>query len=253
MTQNIYDNEHFFHRYSALPRSVQGLDGAPEWAALQAMLPQLEGKRVIDLGCGFGWFCRWAAAHGAAAVEGFDVSERMLERARSETQDARIRYTRADLETLSLPPECCDLTYSALALHYLADLRRLLAEARRALAHGGALVFSVEHPIYTAPRQPGWMQHASGRSVWPLDGYLDEGARSTDWLAKGVIKHHRTVADYVNALLACGFSLRRIEEWGPDAAQIAAHPEWALERERPMFLLLAARREAGEGANPAAG
>src|SRR6185437_16573771 len=194
MTQNIYDDEHFFHRYSALPRSVQGLDGAPEWPALRAMLPALRGKRVIDLGCGFGWFCRWAATQGAAQVEGFDVSERMLERARRETQDSRTRYAQTDLETLSLQPGCCDLAYSALALHYLADLPRLLAEVHRALLPGGALVFSVEHPIYTAPRQPGWMQHASGSSVWPVDGYLDEGARSTDWLAKGVIKQHRTVA-----------------------------------------------------------
>lgn len=242
MAQNIYDNEQFFRRYSGLPRSVDGLDAAPEWPALRAMLPVVQGRRVIDLGCGFGWFCRWAAAQDAAQVEGFDVSERMLERARRETQHSRIRYTTADLETLSLPPGCCDLAYSSLALHYIADLPRLFAEVHRALVPGGAFVFSMEHPIYTAPHQPGWMQHASGRSVWPLDGYLDEGARTTDWLAKGVIKQHRTVAAYVNTLLGCGFSLRRLEEWGPDAAQIAAHPDWALDRERPIFLLVSAER-----------
>jgi SAM-dependent methyltransferase len=245
MTQNIYDDESFFRGYSALPRSVQGLEGAPEWPTLQAMLPPVQDRRVIDLGCGFGWFCRWAAAQGAAQVAGFDVSERMLERARQETQDARICYSRADLEALSLSPGAWDLAYSSLALHYIAGLPRLLGEIHRALVPGGALVFSVEHPIYTAPRQPGWVKHSSGRPVWPLDGYLDEGARSTDWLAKGVIKQHRTVAGYVNALLACGFSLQRIEEWGPDAAQIAAHPEWAQERERPMFLLMAAVRQGG--------
>ena len=56
MAQNIYDNPAFFEGYAQLPRSVQGLDGAPEWPALKAMLPDLTGTSVIDLGCGYGWF-----------------------------------------------------------------------------------------------------------------------------------------------------------------------------------------------------
>ena len=60
MTQNIYDNESFFAVYSRLPRSVEGLDGAPEWPTLRAMLPEVSGRRAVDLGCGSGWFCRWA-------------------------------------------------------------------------------------------------------------------------------------------------------------------------------------------------
>ena len=59
MTQNIYDDPAFFAGYSRLNRSVAGLDGAPEWPALQAMLPDLRRASVVDLGCGFGWFCRW--------------------------------------------------------------------------------------------------------------------------------------------------------------------------------------------------
>ncbi len=52
MAQNIYDNPAFFEGYARLPRSVQGLDGAPEWPALKSMLPDLTGKSVVDLGCG---------------------------------------------------------------------------------------------------------------------------------------------------------------------------------------------------------
>ena len=77
MTQNVYDDEKFFEAYGRLPRSIQGLDGAPEWPALRALLPPLDGRRVLDLGCGFGWFCRWAREHGAAHVLGVDVSERI--------------------------------------------------------------------------------------------------------------------------------------------------------------------------------
>ena len=242
MTQNIYDNPEFFKGYSQLPRSIGGLDSAPEWPALRALLPDLSGRRVLDLGCGFGWFCRWAREQGAAQVLGTDVSERMLERAKADTQDAAITYTRADLEQLELDPGTFDLVYSSLTLHYIVQLDRLMMQVHRALMPGGSLVVSVEHPIYTAPAEPGWTTGASGRKSWPVEGYLNEGPRSTDWLATGVIKQHRTVGTYVNMLLGLGFTLTHLEEWGPTAEQIATRPEWAIERDRPMFMLLAARR-----------
>ena len=238
MTQNIYDDDTFFAGYSRLPRSVEGLDGAPEWPALRAMLPAMRGLRVVDLGCGFGWFCRFAREAGAARVLGLDVSENMLARARATSPDTAVTYERADLDRLVLPPGSFDLVYSSLALHYLENLDALFAEAHRALVPGGHLVFSAEHPIYTAPSQPGW----SRDKTWPLDRYLEEGPRSTDWLAMGVIKQHRTIGTYLNLLLGAGFTLTHLEEWGPTDAQIATHPEWAAERQRPPFLLVSARR-----------
>jgi SAM-dependent methyltransferase len=119
MTQNIYDDEAFFAGYSRLPRSIEGLDGAPEWPALRALLPELRGLSVLDLGCGFGWFCRWARERGAASVLGVDISDRMLARAKAETHDAAISYAKADLEHLDLPSRSFDLAYSSLALHYI--------------------------------------------------------------------------------------------------------------------------------------
>jgi SAM-dependent methyltransferase len=242
MAQNIYDNPEFFERYSRLGRSVEGLDGAAEWPALKALLPELRSLRVVDLGCGFGWFCRWARQQGAAAVLGIDVSEKMLARARATTTDAAITYLRADMEGLELPQAAFDLAYSSLALHYVEDLGGLLAKVRRALVPGGQLVFSVEHPIFTAPTQPGWTLGVDGKKTWPVDSYLCEGPRRTDWLAKGVIKQHRTLTTYVNFLLQLGFALSHIEEWGPTDEQIAARPALADERQRPMFLLVSARR-----------
>jgi SAM-dependent methyltransferase len=166
----------------------------------------------------------------------------MLARARAETDDPAIAYRRADLETVALPPGAFDLVFSSLAFHYLENLERLLAQVQGTLVPGGHLVFSAEHPVYTAPRQPGWSTGAADRKVWPVDAYLEEGPRSTDWLATGVIKQHRTLGTYVNTLLRLGFVLRHLEEWSPTDAQIAARPVLAEERQRPMFFLLAAER-----------
>jgi SAM-dependent methyltransferase len=242
MAQNIYDDPGSFEGYSRLRRSTEGLDGAPEWPALRALLPDLRGLRVVDLGCGFGWFCRWARGQGAAHVVGLDLSERMLARARASTPDAAIAYRRADLEHIDLPGAAFDLAYSSLVLHYVEDAGRLLAGVHRALVPGGRLVLSTEHPIHTAPTSPGWVVDAEGRRTLPVDRYSVEGPRRTDWLAKGVVKHHRTVGTTLTLLIRSGFALDHMEEFCPTAEQIAADPALAEECERPMFLLLAARR-----------
>jgi SAM-dependent methyltransferase len=242
VTQNIYDNEAFFAGYSRLPRSIDGLDGAPEWPTLRALLPDLQGREVLDLGCGFGWFCRWARSAGAARVLGVDVSARMLARAETETDDAAICYAQDDLEGLAVSPATFDLAYSSLAFHYVENLAGLVASIHAGLVPGGRLIFSVEHPIFTAPAHPGWSVNPSGNVTWPVDGYLDEGPRTTDWLAKGVIKRHRTIATYVNLLLDSGFTITHIDEWGPSKEQVASHPDWAGEHQRPSFLLIACVR-----------
>jgi SAM-dependent methyltransferase len=242
MTQNIYDDPRFFKGYGRLRRSVEGLAGAPEWPALRALVPDLRDRRVVDLGCGYGWFCRWAREQGAAQVLGLDVSERMLARAAAMTSDVAIAYARADLETLALPAATFDFAYSALAFHYLENFADLLRTVHDALVPGALLVFSIEHPIYMAPARPGWSLDADGRRTWPVNAYALEGPRTTDWLAEGVVKQHRTIGTTLNLLIGAGFGISHVEEWSPTDAQIAAQPELAEERDRPMFLLIAARR-----------
>lgn len=240
MAQNIYDDERFFTGYAQLRRSVDGLAGAPEWETMRSLLPPVEGRRVLDLGCGFGWFCRWAVESGAASAVGIDVSVRMLERAERDTHDDRVTYQRADLDDVDLGVGRFDLAYSSLVLHYLADLDDLLRRVRRALVRGSALVVSVEHPIFTAPLDPGFTW-VGKLPRWPVDSYLAEGERRTDWLAPDVIKQHRTIGTYVRSLRRAGFALDELIEWGPSEEQVATVPEWRQERHRPPFLLMSAR------------
>ncbi len=242
MAPNMYDDEAFFARYRQLPRSQRGLEGAPEWPDVQTLLPDLDGARVIDLGCGFGAFARWAVESGAAAVTALDGSERMLAEARRRTTSKEIEYRSADLELTTLPAARFDLAYSALVLHYLHDLAGFAQRVFAALRPGGSLVVTFEHPVYMAPHHPQWTE-VEGRRVWPLDGYADEGLRVTDWMAPGVRKQHRTLGTTVNTFIDAGFVVRRLIEWAPTAAAVRADPALAAERDRPMFCLLSARRD----------
>ncbi|KAJ7865626.1 S-adenosyl-L-methionine-dependent methyltransferase [Mycena olivaceomarginata] len=241
----------------SLARSVDGLPSAHEWPTLRKMLGDISNVRVLDLGCGFGYFCRWAQHEaGARSVHGVDVSARMLERAREFDADMHpqqqqqegskvVSYSREDLETITLEKGRYDLVYSSLALHYLPtpSFQRLVREVRNTLIPGGRFVFSVEHPIFTAPISPDTTFRASGEGdarMWPLDSYADEGPRVRNWLAAGVIKQHRTVEAYVSGVLEAEFVLKELREWMPSEEYVRENPTDAGERDRPLFLLIAA-------------
>ena len=62
----LYDDEAFFGNYAQMARSRGGLEAAGEWPQFSALLPQdMSGLDVLDLGCGYGWHCRYAAQRGA--------------------------------------------------------------------------------------------------------------------------------------------------------------------------------------------
>lgn len=68
MIINKYDNKEFFNKYKKMNRSIYGLEGAGEWKTFKKMLPDLEGKKILDLGCGFGWHCKYAIENKAKEV-----------------------------------------------------------------------------------------------------------------------------------------------------------------------------------------
>lgn len=242
MAQNIYDDLAFFNGYSRLPRQRLGLAGAPEWPAIRSLLPALADKHVVDLGCGFGWATRWMRQQGAATVLGIDLSNRMINQARAKTSDPTITYRIADLETLDLPQNTFGVAYSALAFHYVKDFPRLMQVIHHSLIPGGDLVFTIEHPIFMAASHPHWIQDEDGRKTWPVNHYADEGERRTDWFINGVVKYHRTIATTLNTLMETGFTLCRIVEFAPTNEQVQQGPELAEERERPMMMLISARK-----------
>jgi 2-polyprenyl-3-methyl-5-hydroxy-6-metoxy-1,4-benzoquinol methylase len=245
MKQNKYDDAQFFAKYERMPRSVCGLEGAAEWPVFRSLLPDVRGKRVLDLGCGFGWHCRWAREQGASAVVGVDLSEKMLDRARSNTSDQGIEYRRSAMEDVEFGEGEFDVALSSLALHYVKTFDVLCRKVYRALSPGGSFVLSVEHPICTALPAQQWHLGPNGERLhWPVDDYQNEGTRRTGWLGEDVIKYHRTIATYVNDLIGARFRLSKVLEPTPTAEMLEKHPDLKDEHRRPPFLLIAAIKPA---------
>ncbi len=240
--QNIYDDPSFFAGYSTLERFGAGWERAAELGALLGLLPAVGARRVLDLGCGAGQLAHHLATRGAAEVVGVDLSERMLALARAQWSHPRLTYQRASLEEAAFPPARFDLVVSSLALHYIEDYRGLVARIAGWLAPGGVLVYSTEHPLYTA-RLPGegWVRDENG-TRWAVDRYADEGPRDESWFVPGVRKVHRTLATLVNGLVDAGLRVERVLEPVPDEGWLATHPQSRDERRRPMFLLARARK-----------
>lgn len=242
MTYNPYDNADFFKKYSQMDRSVKGLSGAGEWKTLEAMLPDFAGKRVLDLGCGFGWHCQYAAEHGAKTVVGVDISEKMLAVAKSST-DERIQYLCCPIQETQFEKDSFDVVISSLAFHYLPSFDEIAEKVSSWLVSGGAFVFSVEHPVFTAQGTQDWVYSPDGKILhFPVDRYFYEGQREACFLGETIMKHHRTLTTYLNGLLQEGFELTGFAEPQPSAQLLEAVPGMKEELRRPMMLILAARK-----------
>lgn len=243
MTMNKYDDEKFFHKYSKMARSVYGLKGAGEWHELKKMIPDLEGKSVLDLGCGFGWHCKYAAQHGAKEVIGIDSSEKMLAQAEKINADKNIEYRRASIEELQVNSEAFNVVISSLALHYVEDFQQVCEKVHHGLRSKGYFVFSVEHPIFSAYGNQQWYTDESGKILhWPVDNYFYEGKRESNFLGEQVTKYHRTLTSYIGTLLKCGFEIIDVVEPMPPKEMLDEIEGMKDELRRPMMLLISARK-----------
>ena len=242
MKENKYDEEQFFKKYSEMERSKKGLEGAGEWHELQKILPDFHDKKVLDLGCGYGWHCKYAANHGAASVLGIDISHKMLNIAKQKNKDEKTEYQCIAMEDLDFEEASFDVIISSLAFHYVKDFESLANNISKWLKQGGEFVFSVEHPVFTSYGTQDWYYDENGNILhFPVDNYYYEGKREAVFLGEKVIKYHRTLTTYLNTLLQKGFMLQHIIE--PKPPQSMMHLEGMKDEMcRPMMLLLSFKK-----------
>lgn len=232
---NQYDNPAFFAEYAKMSRSQYGLAGAGEWHQLELLFPELTGKTVLDLGCGYGWHCKYAADHGASSVLGIDQSTRMIEEAKHRNAGDCIEYRVCNLQDFPYPEGIYDLVVSNLVLHYIENLEEVYRLVNRTLKSGGVFLFNIEHPTFTA----GVNQQFAPDGTWPVTAYYYPGERTTDFLGYEVKKYHHTLTQILNGLLQSGFVIEAVEEAMPPEQWRDQMPE---EMKRPMMLLVKARK-----------
>ena len=242
--QNLYDNDEFFAGYSRVRDNPLALNYTIEQPAIRALLPLeiVNGKRVLDLGCGAGGFARWLIGQGSSSVLGIDPSKNMIAVA-NEEHSASIEYRQSFVQELDLPEEDFDLVVSSLMFHYIEDLQPVVKNIRRWLRTGGSLVFSIEHPIAMAiqGKRSGWIKNDEGVRVgWEVTDYSDEGERVSHWIVDGVVKYHRTVSTVMNMLADSGFRIDKVSEAYATPEGEELDPDLLEERMRPPFLFVRA-------------
>jgi len=214
----------------------QGLHERVMGGLLDELLPDLTGRRVVDLGCGDGWLARIALAREAASVVGIDPSERMLALARARTPGAR--FVHAFAEDAELRAASADVVVSVLALHYIADVAPVLRSVAGWLVPGGALVVVVEHPFATAvkarPDRAALAETATQSAIG--DRYQEEGMLRERWFTDGVIRYHRRLGTWLNELAAAGLYVVRVAEPRPGGL---APDERGLATRTPVLAIVA--------------
>lgn len=243
MKENKYDDITFFNKYSKMDRSIKGLQGAGEWHEFKKMFPDLKEKTMLDIGCGFGWHCKYAVENGATQVVGIDLSKKMLERARIQNNDSKIEYIQCAIEDYTYPRNTFDIVISSLTLHYIESFDFVCQKVYQTLKKDGYFIFSVEHPIFTANGKEEWEYQTDGSiKCWPIDYYFEERVIHSNFLGEEVIKYHKTISSYINILLQNGFTLKKLIEPQPEEKMIEMNVAMKEELRRPMMLLISAQK-----------
>lgn len=237
---NEYDNENFFQEYAKMSRSKDGLGAAGEWHQLKPLFPPLQGKKLLDLGCGYGWHCKFAAEQGALQVLGLDLSKKMIEEAKQRNTENNIEYRVCGIEEYEYPKCTWDCVVSNLALHYIENIENVFQKVHKTLKPNGVFIFNIEHPVFTAGVGQDWIYTKDGNpKYWPIDNYFLSGKRITHFLGCDVIKQHHTLTQILMGLLNNGFEIKAVEEAEPPKEMMDI-PGMKDELRRPMMLLVKA-------------
>lgn len=175
-----------------------------ERPATLSLLPDVNGKRILDAGCGPGVYAEWLVAHGADVVA-FDANEKMVTLAKLRLGD-KVQVLQANLEAPLdfLADGSFDVVVSPLVMDYVKYWEPVFLEFHRVLKAGGCLVFSIEHP---------YMKYATHHL---MSNYFKVERVEYVWRGFGepvtVPSYRRPLSGVINPLLKVGFILDQILE-----------------------------------------
>jgi SAM-dependent methyltransferase len=203
------------------------------------LIGDVEGRRVLDLGCGVG-HASVALARRGAKVIGVDPSAERLARAReaADAAEVKIELHQSDLAELAyVRADSVDLVFSAYALATVPDLDRVFRQVHRVLRPDQYLVFSLPHPAFALVDPNGNDPLRIRRSYWdhtPRPFETDEGAG---------VDHPRTIQEVFTGLGRANFRVDTLLEPAP-AADGKRSPYWTeVVQWIPTTLLVRGRKE----------
>ncbi|MEA3018899.1 MAG: hypothetical protein QOI47_423 [Actinomycetota bacterium] len=196
-------------------------------------------QRVLDVGCGEGQVARLAAKVGAGLVVGIDPTWAQVEVAAQ--RGGGVSYARAGAAALPFPDAAFDAVVACLVFEHIREVDEAIAEVARVLEPGGRFTFFLNHPLLQTPNS-GWIDdHVLDppEQYWRIGPYLVED-ESLEEVEKDVFIPfiHRPLSRYVNALIANGLLLTRMEEPAPPPGFLARAEEYVDAATIPRLLLL---------------
>ncbi len=195
-------------------------------------LDNVKGKKVLDAGCGNGYFTRKLAKKGAK-VHGVDFSHKFIEYCtkREEKKQLGCKYLQASLTDLTFfENESFDLIISNIVMVDVQDYQKAFFELNRILKKNGRFVWSNLHPVFgrlgaMLYRLPLDTARNDDRPFYLVDRYFDSGGTLISWgNFKPLWQFHRTLSEYSHALKEAGFAIREIIEPKPDLELIKENP-----------------------------
>ena len=213
-------------------------------------LPDVAGRRVLDLGCGEGNNTRLLRQRGAR-LTALDVSDTFVRAARD--ADGTIDHVLGDGTALPFAAGTFHAVTAFMSMMDLPDPAAALADVARVVRPGGWLQFSISHPVNITPLRR-WIDDASGvRSQLAIGDYFDEGPMIASWTFKSapqemrerhapftITAARRTVSSWMNMVIDAGFTIERVIEPVASEEIAAEHPEVADTRIVPFFLVIRA-------------
>jgi len=175
-----------------------------ERPATLSLLPDVNGKHVLDAGCGPGVYSEWLVAHGGIVLA-LDANEKMVALARQRLGE-KVQVLQANLEAPLdfLVDASFDIIVCPLVMDYIKEWEPTFKEFQRILRTQGCLVFSMEHP---------YMKYATHHL---MSNYFKVERVEYIWRGFGkpvnVPSYRRPLSGVINPLLQAGFVLDKILE-----------------------------------------
>lgn len=244
MSQNINDNEHFYKGYTKIRNNKLSYNEMIEMPVMKEELPDINGKMVLDIGCGMGKFIKYMLELNPKQIVGLDISNNMISYAKEHVNDEIVSFVVSDILSYETDIKF-DVIVSSLAFHYTEDYEALVLKLFGMLNSDGVLLFSTEHPLTTATKQQENWSHIESRfNHYKLDHYFEESSRPIEWLDTEVIRYHRTIGTMMNTIIDNGFIIERVIDTGNTEMSLKL---WDAEdimkvNHRPPFLVIKAKK-----------